>query len=283
MSNDAVGEGGSSRDGPDVSIAEVHEAMTLPAQPIVTRVISGGQTGADRGALDAAANLGLPHGGFCPKGRLAEDGVIPERYPLEETPSAEYEERTRRNVEAADATVVFSHGRPKGGSAFTVSCAETLGRPVLVLDLIASSSFSACLVLDEFVRKHRPRTLNVAGSRESRAPGIAESTREIVRRVLSAVPPCEHLRPVEEAVLAAGVRFGPIMSPWCNDSTTWFMCAATFDEPSLRKRLELPDFVRYSEYDGRVAGADATFACTRCDHAILGLHPLFAGHAPRLA
>jgi hypothetical protein len=75
--------------------------MTNPILRIVERVISGGQTGADRSGLDAAIDLGLPHGGFCPKGRLAEDGVIPPRYQLEETASAEYDERTRKNVEAA--------------------------------------------------------------------------------------------------------------------------------------------------------------------------------------
>jgi hypothetical protein len=250
--------------------------VTSPAPPVVARIISGGQTGADRGALDAAADLGLPHGGFCPKGRLAEDGVIPPRYQLEETASAEYAERTRRNVEVADATVVFSYGRPTGGSAFTVSCAETVGRPVLVVNLNASTAFDACLVLDEFIQRHRPRTLNVAGSRESGAPGIADRVRTIVRRVLSTVRPCEHLRPLEGALLAVGVRFGPIVSPSANDRMTWFMCEATFDELSLRSRLNLPDFLGYTEYDGRVAGADATFACARCNHAILGYHPLCA-------
>jgi len=255
--------------------------MTTPTQPIVQRVISGGQTGADRGGLDAAIDLGLPHGGFCPKGRLAEDGVIPERYQLEETPSAEYAERTRKNVEAADATVAFAYGPPTGGSAFTVTCAETLSRPFLAVDLNASSAFGACLLLDEFVKRLRPRTLNIAGSRESLAPGIANRVREIVRRVVSAVSPCEHLRPLEDAILAAGVPFAPIVSPYAENHTTWFMCDATFDEPSLRRRLLLPEFVTYTEYDGRVAGSDATFACARCDHAILGCHPLYAARDVR--
>jgi hypothetical protein len=136
------------------------------------------------------------HGGFCPKGRLAEDGTIPERYELEETASAEYAERTQKNVQAADATVVFTYGPPTGGSAFTVACAESLSRPVLTVDLNAFSASDACLLLDEFVRRVRPRTLNVAGSRESGAPGIANRVRQIVRCVLSAVPPCEHLPPL---------------------------------------------------------------------------------------
>jgi len=171
---------------------------------------------------------------------------------------------------------VFAYGPPTGGSAFTVTCAETVTRPALAIDLNASSAFGACLLLDAFVRHVRPRTLNIAGSRESAAPGIGNRVREVVRRVLSAIAPCEHLRPLEEAIVAAGVQFGPIISPYSENRTTWFMCDATFDEPALRKRLLLPEFVTYAEYDGRVAGSDATFACARCDHAILGCHPLYA-------
>lgn len=74
------------------------------------RVISGGQTGVDRAALDVALELGLPCGGWCPAGRRAEDGPIPARYPLTETAGADYVERTRRNVVEADATLVLCHG-----------------------------------------------------------------------------------------------------------------------------------------------------------------------------
>jgi predicted Rossmann-fold nucleotide-binding protein len=240
------------------------------------RVISGGQTGADRGGLDAAIDLGLPHGGFCPKGRRAEDGIIPARHVLEETKSADYAERTEQNVNTADATVVFTRGKPTGGSALTVRCAETASKPVLAIDLNASSSFAACRLLDELVERVRPSTLNIAGTRESEASGIAASVREIVRRVLAHTPPCEHLRPIVESIRAAGVPFGPIVAPYADDGTSWFMCDATFDEPALRARLALPDFVRFAEYDGRAAGSDATFTCTRCKQAILGLHPRYA-------
>jgi hypothetical protein len=86
------------------------------------------------------------------------NGVIPKRYELEETTGVEYAERARKNVEAADATVGFSYGPPTGGSAFTVTCAETVGRPFLAVDLNASSAFAACLLLDKFVQGYRPRT-----------------------------------------------------------------------------------------------------------------------------
>jgi hypothetical protein len=250
---------------------------------MVERIISGGQTGADRGALDAAIDLGIPHGGFCPKGRRAEDGTIPEHYNLEETESPDDADRTRKNVETADATVVFARGRPNGGSALTVRLAEGAHKPVLALDRNAQSSFGACLMLDEFLARFKPRVLNVAGTRESKAPGLALDVREIMRRVLSNIAPCEHLRSLVEAIRASRIVFGPIVSPYANDATTWFTCGATFDEPSLRTRLSLADCVTYTEYDGRAAGSEATFACTRCNQAILGLHPLYApSTAPRL-
>ncbi len=250
---------------------------------MIERIISGGQTGADRGALDAAIDLGIRHGGFCPKGRRAEDGTIPERYELEETESADYAERTRKNVEAADATVVFARGKPKGGSALTVSLAEAAHKPVLAIDRNAESPFGACLLLDAFLTRVRPRVLNVAGTRESEAPGLAKDVREIMQRVLSVIAPCEHLRPLVEAIRAAKIVFGPIVSPYVNDGMTWFTCGATFDEPVLRTRLSLADFVTYTEWDGRVAGSEATFACTRCNQAILGQHPLYASSkTPRL-
>ena len=80
------------------------------------KIISGGQTGADRGGLDAAMDLGIEHGGWCPKGRRAEDGRIPDRYTLEETTSTDYTVRTEKNVEWADGTVVFTFGAPQGAA-----------------------------------------------------------------------------------------------------------------------------------------------------------------------
>jgi hypothetical protein len=95
---------------------------------------------------------------------------------------------------------------------------------------------------------------------------------------------CEHLRPLADALAAAGIALGPSISPYVEDGSLWFMCGATFDEPALRARLSLPEFVRYAEYDGRAAGSDSTFMCTRCDQVILGPHPQYASSdTPRLA
>ena len=90
----------------------------------ITQIISGGQTGADRGGLDAAMALGIPHGGWCPKGRLAEAGRIPDKYNLQETSTKNYLQRTERNVIDSTATILFCYGKPTGGSARTVSFAK---------------------------------------------------------------------------------------------------------------------------------------------------------------
>ena len=150
------------------------------------RIVSGGQTGADRGGLDAAIDLGLEHGGFCPKGRRAEDGAVPARYRLVETASADYAVRTRKNVDASDATVVFTRGAPTGGSALTAAYAKERGRPLLLVDLATTSARRAQSLVRRFLVESGARTLNVAGTRESGAPGIADEVRRIVR--LSAAP-----------------------------------------------------------------------------------------------
>ena len=84
---------------------------------VITKIVSGGQSGADQGGLDAAIELGIPHGGWCPKGRKSEDGAIPDKYNLVETKSGDYRVRTEQNVVDSDATVVFTYGPASGGSA----------------------------------------------------------------------------------------------------------------------------------------------------------------------
>src|SRR5438445_1429872 len=95
------------------------------------KVISGGQTGVDRAALDVALELGVPAGGWCPKGRKAEDGSLAPRYPLTETPSEEYWQRTEWNVRDSDGTLVLTRGAPTEGTAYTIEVAKKLGKPCL--------------------------------------------------------------------------------------------------------------------------------------------------------
>jgi len=140
----------------------------------VLKVVSGGQTGVDRAALDAARAIGLTTGGWCPRGRLAEDGVIPAEYALRETPSDDYAERTEWNVRDADATLVLTRGQPSPGTALTIELARRLDRRLLVLDLRDSPDPASVAA---FVRQGEIAVLNVAGPRESQSPGIGQEAR----------------------------------------------------------------------------------------------------------
>ena len=146
------------------------------------RIVSGGQTGVDRAALDAARALGVPCGGWCPKGRLAEDGRLPERYPLVETPSDDYAQRTEWNVRDSDGTLILYRGVLTGGSALTARLAERYDRPSLALDLQSSPD---PLAIREWIAKNQIRALNVAGPRASGAPGLYEQARELLAAVLA--------------------------------------------------------------------------------------------------
>ena len=127
-------------------------------------IISGGQTGADRAALDWAIEHGVPHGGWCPKGRKAEDGPLNERYMLKETPSANYEERTRFNVRDSDGTAISSKSPLTGGTKLTMDLAIEMGKPVAHID---KCSKDAAPELAGFISQHGIKRLNVAGPRAS--------------------------------------------------------------------------------------------------------------------
>ena len=131
-------------------------------------ILSGGQTGADRAALDVALELGLGCGGWCPRGRRAEDGAIPDRYPLRETPTAAYPQRTEWNVRDADATLILHAGRADRGTALTERLARALGKPVRTLDVRTANAAD----LTAWIERERVATLNVAGPRESGSLGI---------------------------------------------------------------------------------------------------------------
>ena len=136
---------------------------------MVERIISGGQTGVDRAALDVAISRGIPCGGWCPKGRLAEDGTIPAYYPLRETPTSEYEERTAWNVRDADGTLILTWGPPTQGTAFTAYMARDLKKPCLVIDLADGED---CTRATEWLGRHHVKVLNVAGPRASKCPDL---------------------------------------------------------------------------------------------------------------
>ena len=143
-------------------------------------IISGGQSGVDRAALDVAMELGVSCGGWCPAGRLAEDGTIDSRYPLKELAGGDYIQRTQRNVMDSDATVVIYFDLLEGGSELTVEFCNQAHKPVLLIDANAEQ-FSVVVdrVLD-FIRSHQPRRLNIAGPRASKQSAAYAYTKALL-------------------------------------------------------------------------------------------------------
>jgi hypothetical protein len=144
------------------------------------KVVSGGQTGVDRAALDAARALGLPCGGWCPRGRLAEDGPIDLAYALVETPSTDYAQRTEWNVRDSDGTLVLVRGRATGGTALTIAVARRQGKPLLVVDLARDPSPAEAA---QWIEAGTIGVLNVAGPRETQKPGIGREARLFLERL----------------------------------------------------------------------------------------------------
>ena len=149
------------------------------------KVVSGGQTGADRAALDVALERGLLVGGWIPKGRLAEDGPIPAQYRgFVETESSDPALRTVNNVRDSDATLIVSHGPPTGGSLLTLEEARRCRKPVLHLDLLQFAPASAAAQLLEWLAAVDPAVLNVAGPRASEDVTIFATVAALLRAVL---------------------------------------------------------------------------------------------------
>jgi hypothetical protein len=144
----------------------------------IERIVSGGQTGVDRAALDAALVLSIPCGGWCPRGRRAEDGSLPLRYPLSETPNHAYPERTEWNVRDSDGTLILCRGRLKGGTALTARCARRYTRALLIVDLLEKPAPRAIV---QWLEMNKIAVLNVAGPRESEAPGIYDRALALLR------------------------------------------------------------------------------------------------------
>ena len=158
-------------------------AMDEAAAPFrIEQIVSGGQTGVDRAALDAAIEMGIAHGGYCPRGRRAEDGPIDLRYALVEIDSPQYHVRTERNVAESDGTLVLCRGVPSGGTKLTVSLARRYDRPHRVVDLGAAEDAAEVI---EWLARQEIRKLNVAGPRESQSPGIYAVARHWLETLLS--------------------------------------------------------------------------------------------------
>lgn len=151
---------------------------------MLSKIVSGGQTGVDRAALDAAISTGLPHGGWCPRGGRAEDGTIPDHYRLVEASSVNYAVRTFLNVRDSDGTLILSRGELSGGTRLTLDFARRLGRPYLVVMLDGEDHTAEIL---NWIAEREIAVLNVAGPRESSAPGIHAEAKDLFTKVLVAL------------------------------------------------------------------------------------------------
>ena len=157
---------------------------------IFEKVVSGGQTGADQGALDAALELGHPCGGWCPKGRKSEAGPIPDMYPVVEYASSEYAARTEANVVDSDGTLIFTYGQPTGGTGLTVDLAIRHEKPFYVFDLDYDPLNRDPGFIWEWGLDSDVYVLNVAGSRESKDPGTQVLVEAIMLKVLGYARKC---------------------------------------------------------------------------------------------
>lgn len=157
----------------------------------IKKIISGGQTGADQAALDAAIEMGIPHGGWVPLGRLTEKGRLPSRYKMREIKAIDYDQRTELNVMDSDGTLLFGKGTLKGGSALTKKLAKKHLKPCLHVDIDETSRYRAVEIIKSWLDVRKIKILNVAGPRESECSGIYDHVLDILKSVL--YPPPEKI------------------------------------------------------------------------------------------
>lgn len=149
---------------------------------MITRIISGGQTGVDRAALDAAMEVDFPCGGWCPKGRRAEDGPISPLYPLEESSSYQYAQRTEWNVKDSDGTLILTEGEPTEGTALTIDLAKKYQKPFFIVDFRKKHELKDVV---RWLEEHAIDTLNIAGPRASKRPEIYGRAKNFVTSLLT--------------------------------------------------------------------------------------------------
>lgn len=176
------------------TLETVTDSLASSTPLLIETVVSGGQTGVDRAALDAAMENGIAIGGWCPRGRRSERGIIPKRYPLQETESRSYSVRTEWNVRDSDGTLIVVMDKVSGGTKLTVGFAKKAGKPCYVVHLRPEESEN--LFQDEnslteqidsvvdWICQHRIRVLNVAGPRGSSHTDIYAEALAFVSGVL---------------------------------------------------------------------------------------------------
>ena len=146
----------------------------------IEKILSGGQTGVDRAALDVALELKIPCGGWCPRGRRAEDGTIALQYPLQETTNTDYSQRTKWNVRDADGTLILNLGKLTGGTALTKSVALQQGKPCFVVELNQPTQVAPVV---DWLETHAIHVLNIAGPRASTSATIYDEAVKFLREL----------------------------------------------------------------------------------------------------
>ncbi len=148
------------------------------------KVISGGQTGVDRATLDVALELNIPCGGWCPKGRKAEDGTIDQKYPLQETDSDEYRVRTEMNVRDSDGTLILTWGQPRSGTLLTLKLIRLYQKSHLVIDMKQNPNVDNVIL---WIKRNNINVLNVAGSRQSYGSFVYNEAYDFIKSVLNVI------------------------------------------------------------------------------------------------
>jgi len=164
-----------------------HRRTATGATVKALKIISGGQTGVDRAALDAALRHGINCGGWCPAGRLDEFGKIPDHYPIQELKDGGFAERTLQNVKDSDGTVVIYPGELRGGTDRTVRFCVELERPYQLIEASRIAAQDAAKLIADFVRKNAIGILNVAGPRQSEWPGGSDYASRVLDSFLAAL------------------------------------------------------------------------------------------------
>jgi len=173
----------------------------------IRKIISGGQTGVDRAALDVAMRHGIDHGGWIPKRRRAENGILPKKYELDEMSTTSYPKRTEKNILESDGTLIVSYGKLTGGSALTRKLAKKHGRPWLHIDLFRIQRMDAVRIVRGWLERNEIEVLNVAGPRASKGPGIYGETVELLSGVLGVYTPID---PIPSYITEAPGLFYPV-------------------------------------------------------------------------
>jgi hypothetical protein len=239
---------------------------------MIKKIISGGQTGADRAALDVAIKFNIPHGGWIPKGRIAEDGPLPDKYQLQEMPTSSYPKRTEQNVIDSDGTLIFSRGKPTGGTDYTRKMVLKHKKQLLHIDLNLRTSYDAAYLILPWIELQHIKTLNVAGPRASKDPAIYNDVYKILDAAykIHAVDQIRNVEKLPKTVDAAVEKL--IADLPLKDKTT---IANMAEKDLMTLQITLGSFIG-SEFGVWTGNAELLFSCKQAS----GEDHIDPDHAP---